>query len=321
MTRQKVIAFRDKYGVRPLSIGTLDGAYLLASETCAFNAIKGAKFLRHVKPGEMVIFDKASVRSGKGFESRMLKNHSEEVPLPAWCIFEGIYFSDPRSKQNGVFHEDFRQKCGERIFQDNSEFFNDLDNPIIVPILDSGKQGGIGFQKASNLPYKEYFMRRHNAPKGNGRSYTGPSQSKREEIAYMKLDLREDKVKDKTIITVDDSIVRSTTATINNRRLREAGAKYIVNVILSPKIVDVCKLGMDHQVRKELVAYNHPTEEEISRITGADKTFYLSLESLNEIVQNTYKAGICSGCFGGRYPEEGVPYGSKDTEKLVKVGR
>ena len=177
----------------------------------------------------MIVFDKNSIRSGKGFTSIKFAEPNEH-----WCIFEGIYFSDPRSQYNGYYHEDFRQECGKSLYLDNKDFFDDLkqkygDKVVVVPILDSGKQSAIGFSKISNIGYKEYFQRRHNAPKGSGRSFTASLQKEREFIAYMKLDLREEKIKDKIIITLDDSNVRGTTSKIYNARLRMAGAKQIIN--------------------------------------------------------------------------------------------
>ncbi len=302
MTKSKVVALRDAYGVRPLSIAKLDGGYLVASETTAFRIFNDAEFIRHIKPGEMVVFDKGTIQSGGKFESIQITNPKEH-----WCIFEGIYFSDPRSEYNGFMHEDFRALCGETVYQENKAYFDSLkpqfgDNVRVVPILDSGKQGARGFTKASGIVYREYFMRRHNAPKAGGRSYTAENQEARGLIAYMKLDLRGESVKGKVIITVDDSIVRATTARRNNKKLRDAGVEKIINVILSPPITDTCYLGMDHQMRDKLFAFSFQTEEERSKESGADKIIYLSSDGLNRIVSETYNVGICSGCFGGNYP-------------------
>ena len=301
MTKSKVIALRDQYGVKPLSIAQLGGGYLIASETSAFRIFDKSEFIKEVKPVEMVIFDKKSVRSGEGFKSIQFAEPKEH-----WCVFEGIYFSSPRSKYNNFMHEDFRQRCGMKVYHENKEFFENLNDlgydKCIIPILDSGKQGAVGFQKASKFDYKEYFMRRHNAPKSKGRSYTASKHQDREYIAHMKLDLRAEKIKDKVIITLDDSEVRGVTSKENNKRMRDAGAKMIINVLLSPKITSPCYLGMDHQKHKELIAYKCETEDKIAKESGADKTIYLSLEGLNKVVDETYKCGICSGCFGGKYP-------------------
>ena len=196
--------------------------------------------------------------------------------------------------------------CGMAVYDGNMGFFDSLkekfgNNIYTVPILDSGKHGAWGFEKASRIPNREYFMRRHDARKASGRSYTAADQASRDQIASMKLDLRTEMIPGKAIVTVDDSSVRGTTARRYNKRLRDAGAEFIVNVIVSPPLIDTCYLGMNHQLREELLAFNK-TEEQISRETGADKTIYLSLNGLNTIVNNTYKCGTCTGCFGGNYP-------------------
>jgi amidophosphoribosyltransferase len=293
-TPDKLVALRDKYGVRPLSIATMGKGYLAASETSAFHILKKQKanFLREVEPGEMVVFDK------KGMHSTHYAKPQEHT-----CVFEFAYFSDPHSCYKGFEHTDFRWRCGVRVYEENKAFFDGFKGKPdvrVIPILDSGKQGAWGFTEASGLSYREYFLRRHNAPRA-GRSYTAPTQLERQLVANAKLDLREDKVKGRTVITVDDSNVRGTTARNNNDRLREAGAAKIINVYLMPPIVDVCCLGMDHQKTSELVATGR-TNEQIAKNVHADHVFYLSPAGLNKIVNETYKSGICSGCFGGRYP-------------------
>lgn len=302
MTKTKVIALRDKYGVRPLSIAKLGDGYVLSSETSAFNIFEDADFVRDIKPGEMVVFDKKNVKNGEGFYSIQYAKPNEH-----WCIFEGIYFSDPRSEYNGFMHEDFRQLCGKEVYLENKDFFESLKskykrNLAVVPILDSGKQGAIGFKKMfGHEYYKEYFQRTHNAPKSKGRSYTASSDKERISKAHMKLDLRKDKVCGKAVITVDDSLVRGNTAKKNNERLRNAGVEYIVNVIVSPKIKDVCFTGMDHQTKNELLAYRAADNSEIAKNVLADNVVYLSLEGLEKLAFENYGVGICDGCFGGQY--------------------
>jgi len=306
MTPSKLIALRDKFGVRPLSIAQMGEGYLVASETAAFRIFEDeAKFIRHINPGEMVIFDRDEVKAGKGFRSIQYVASSKD--LEAWCIFEGIYFSDPRSEHNGYMHEDFRQECGRKVYEENKQLFEKLkmefgDKIAMIPMLDSGKQGSIGFSKASGIPYKEYFMRRHNAPQPIGRSYTAAYQEEREMIAKMKSDLRSEKVNGICAITGDDSEVRGTTITSNNKRLRKSGAKYIVNVVFSPMLRGTCREGMDHQTSNELIAHQCDYDlEKISKSTGADITIYLTPPGLHELAAENYRSGICSGCFGGRY--------------------
>lgn len=171
----------------------------------------------------------------------------------------------------------------------------------IVPILDSGKHTAIGLQKATNIPYKEYFLRIHDTPNSNVRSFTSATNEERIKTAMQKLHLRKDKIFGKSIINVDDSIVRATTMRIANDRLRKAGARYITTCISSPPIVDICPNGMDFHTKEELAAANKSIDE-IAKQIGADRLIYLSLPGLQRVVNRTYKTGICSGCFGGRYP-------------------
>ncbi len=290
MTTDKTIALRDRFGVRPLSISSLRGGYLVCSESFAFDQYEDSKFLRDVKPGEMIIFEK----NKRGFRSRQYAESDEH-----FCIFEGIYFSNPRSKHNGCFHEDFRQELGKEIAHENP----DLKGDCIIPVLDSGKHAAIGLQKATGIPYKEYFLRVHNPPNVNIRSFTSPTIEEREKAAMQKLHLRKDKIIGKSVIVVDDSIVRAVTMKKINERLRRAGAKYITTCISAPPILDVCHSGMDFHTKEELAA-SYATVNEIARMINTDKLIYLSPEGLQKVVSRTYKTGFCSGCFGGRYPVE-----------------
>jgi amidophosphoribosyltransferase len=299
-TPNQLFAVRDKYGVRPLSVARLKEGYLVASETCAFRMFDDSEYLRDVRPGEMVIFNKSTIKTSDGFKSIKFADSKE-----SFCSFECIYFSDPRSEYNGFMHEDFRFLCGEKVYTENKDLFNSLRNEgsLIVPILDSGKHGARGLSNASGIPYKEIFQRRHNTPTGQGRSYTSSSDWEREYVAMMKLDLRREEIKDKTVISVDDSNVRGKTATINNQRLRRAGAKRIINVFMSPMISEPCYYGMDHQTHDELIASNYKTLDAIAENIGSDLAIYISLQGLKDTFKQTYNCGICTGCFGGEYPK------------------
>lgn len=289
LTPNNVFAIRDRFGVRPLSIGKLGNGFLVCSENYAFDQYPKCKLVRDIEPGEMIVFDKnnSSFRSIKYAEA---EEH--------FCIFEGIYFSSPRTSYNGFIHEDFRQELGKKVFEENP----DIRGDFILPVLDSGKHAGIGLFKASDIPYKEYFLRIHNPPRSNSRSFTSATWEERIRTAYQKLHLRKDKIKKRRAIVVDDSIVRATTMKIINKRLRAAGASYIINCISSPRIIDVCPNGMDYQDKQQLVAANKSISETRDFI-GADELIYITLEGLKEVVSRTYKCGICTGCFGGKYPE------------------
>ncbi len=286
-TADKIIVLRDRYGVRPLSMGKIRKGYLIASENYTFDQYPDCEEVEDIKPAEMVIFDNKS--------NEITKIQYAE-PEERFCIFEGIYFSDPRSRYNGYWHEDFRYELGRKIYEENP----DITGDVVIPVLDSGKHAALGFSEASGIPYKEYFRRLYNPPRIQRRSFTSVTTEERIRTAYQKLHLRKEKIKGKRVIVMDDSIVRSTTTRVINQRLREAGAKEIINCISAPPITDTCPYGMDFQDRQELIAYNRSIEE-IEELIASDKLIYLSLKGLEEVAQKTYRCGICSGCFGGHY--------------------
>lgn len=301
-TPTKTIAVRDRHGIRPLHYAKMEDGWLIASESSAFRTFINASYVDQVKPGEMIIFDNNIPNSIAPQKEQVITGASY---MP--CIFERIYFSEPRSKEEGIMHQEFRRACGRQLVRENKELFYQLaqDEAIIVPILDSGKDGAIGVRLESELNTEDYFLRRHNAPNVNGRSYTQPTSEERERRAYAKLDLLTEDVKGKTIVTVDDSVVRSTTAQIFNERLNKAGAKKVVNVVVSPMVRDICFLGMNHQDASELAANKYKTESALARAIGSDEIIYLSQKGLQQTVQDIY--GIktfCGGCFGMEYPTQ-----------------
>lgn len=288
MSEQHTFALRDRYGVRPLSIGQIGEGYLLCSESFTFDQYPECTHIGDVSPGEMIIFTHGS----PGFRRRSFAEADEH-----FCIFEGIYFSDPRSQYNGYWHEDFRHKLGQKIHTEHPELTGDC----IVPILDSGRHAAWGLSESTGIPYRELFQRLHNPPRSRRRSFTAVTYEERARTAYQKLHLRPEKVRGKDIIVVDDSIVRSTTMRIFVQRLREAGAHSVTVCISAPPIQNICPYGMDFQEHSQLIAYRR-TIEEIRTHIQADRLIYLSLEGLQDVVEKTYRCGTCNGCFGGRYP-------------------
>lgn len=286
-TREKLIALRDPSGVRPMSIAKINDGFLVCSENYTFDQYRNCEPIGDIQPGEMVIFE---------HNSSNFKRMQYAEPEESFCVFEGIYFSDPRSQYNGFWHEDFRFELGRQIFRENP----DLQGDCIIPVLDSGKHAAWGLSEASGVPYREHFKRLHNPPRANLRSFTSSKDEDRMRTAYQKLHLRKELVRGKRVIIVDDSVVRSTTIQIINQRLREAGAVEIINCISAPPIKNICPFGMDFQDRQQLVAYERSIED-IRQKVGADRLIYLSLEGLQDVVKETYKCGICSGCFGGNY--------------------
>jgi len=289
MTPDKLIAMRDKFGIRPLSIAQLDDGHLIASETYALDQYPKAKLAGDLGAGEMAIFEKGKL----GFTIDQYVDADEH-----FCIFEGVYFANPRTRYNGVYHEDFRYECGIELYKENPW----LKADIIVPVLDSGKQATMGLAKAMGLEYQEPFLRIHNPPGAADRSFTAPTMEEQVDAAYKKLHLRPDKVKGKRVLVVDDSIVRSTTMKIIIERLRDAGALEITVAIAAPPIINMCPYGIDFHDMKRLVARHYESEEEIAKHIGADKLVYLSPKGVDNVNKRTYKIGICSGCYSGEYP-------------------
>lgn len=288
ITPDKVIAMRDKFGVRPLSVGTLGSGYLICSETWAMDQFPEVSYENGIGPGEMLIFRRGT---------REIEKREYASPQERWCVFEGIYFSHPRSRHHGEYHEDFRMELGKQLVEENPSLTADC----IIPVLDSGKYAAKGLAHALSVEYCEAFTRNHNPPRAQSRSFTAPTDEDRVAAAYKKLHLRPDLVKGKNVIVVDDSIVRSTTMRIITERLREAGARYITACISAPPITDVCLYGMDFQVPEQLIARGR-TIEGIKEVIGADHLIYLSKQGLRDVVGRTYNAGICMGCFGEGYP-------------------
>ena len=284
---QKLIALRDRYGIRPLSVGRIGEGYVLGSESYALEQFPECVDIRDMKAGEMCVFSEDGMHSLQYAEP---DNH--------FCIFEGIYFSNPRSMYNGCYHEDFRKALGRQILEENPEIKN---ADIIIPVLSSGKFAAQGLHQSSGVPYEEAFLRIQNPPRSPSRSFTASTWEQRERTVHKKLNLRKDKVYGKNVVVVDDSIVRSNTMNIINKRLREAGVKSITTAISAPTITDTCPYGIDIQTRSELVAASNSVEE-IRENIGSDKLFYLSVDGLNKISESHYKVGICTGCFGQKYP-------------------
>jgi len=288
LTKEKLYAIKDRFGVRPLSVANYKNGYLVCSETSAFDQFPEAKHVCDISPGEMVVFHKGS---------KEIERVQYAKPRKLSCVFEWIYFSNPRSRENGVYHEDFRKETGRQIALENPQIYGN----VVVPILDSGKHAALGLAEELGIKYNELFQRTHSYKILQSRSFTAPTFEERKRIVEKKLNLREGSVAGKDVIIVDDSIVRSTTMKILVERLKNAGARKVTVCIASPPITNICPSGMDYQETTQIIAYGK-TIGEIRNIIGADELIYLSLNGLKKVVKRTYKCGICSGCFGGKYP-------------------
>lgn len=278
MTKNRIYACRDKYGLRPLSIGRLGDGYVLSSETCAFDAI-GAEFIRDMEPGEIVTVD------GHGIRSRRYSEYRRN----AMCAMEYIYFARPDSDIEGCNVHSFRKETGRLLWNEAP-----ADADIVVGVPDSSLSAAMGYSEASGLPYEMGLIKN----KYIGRTFIYPSQSMREKGVRMKLSAVKTIVKGKKVALIDDSVVRGTTSRRIVTMLREAGAREVHLRIASPMIKSPCFYGVDISTYEELLCA-HKSVSEVTETIGADSVAFLSEEAL-------FRAGgrsdLCLACFNGRYP-------------------
>jgi len=280
MNNDIMIAARDPNGFRPLEIGKLDGAYIVASETCAFDLIN-AKWIATVEPGEMVVFSKRGIK----------KIRYAERQRSAMCVFEFIYFARPDSM---IFHRsvnDIRRGLGNQLGKESP-----IAADVVIPVPDSGVCAAIGYSEATGIKYDMGLIRNHYV----GRTFIEPSQEIRDFGVRLKLNPVREIIQGKRIVVVDDSIVRGTTSKKIIKMIRAAGAKEIHYRISSPPIYNPCFYGMDFPTRDELIA-NSQSIEQIRKYIRADSLAYLSLEGLIKTVGGR-KDKFCMACFDGDYP-------------------
>lgn len=276
-----MVAVRDPYGFHPLSVGRLDGAPLVASETCAFD-LMDAEYEHCMKPGEMFIV------SENGESSEMLGGVIPEKPKQ--CIFELIYFARPDSY---VFNEQVyicRKNMGWQLSHESTP---DVD--FVMPFPDSGVYPAVGFAQCAELPYEHAMIRNHYV----GRTFIQPSQSMRSFGVRVKINPVRAMIEGKRICIVDDSIVRGTTMITRVHKLRELGAKEVHIRISCPPIRFPCYYGIDFASPKELIAANHSLEE-MKKMLDVDSLHYLSIEGLLRSVMHS--DSYCLACFNGEYP-------------------
>jgi amidophosphoribosyltransferase len=285
ITRRKLIGMRDPYGVRPLVLGRLDGAYVFASETCALDII-GARYVRDVEPGEIVIADDHGLRSIKPFA---------KVPR-RFCIFEYIYFARPDSTLEGRNVYGVRKRIGAELAQQSP-----VAADLVVPVPDSGVPAAIGFAEASGIPFELGIVRNHYV----GRTFIEPSQQIRLLGVRLKHNANAARLKDKRVVLVDDSIVRGTTSVKIVQMVRNAGAREVHLRISSPPTTHSCFYGIDTPERSELLAASRNLEE-MARYIGVDSLAYLTIDGLYRAVgeqkRDESRPQYCDACFTGAYP-------------------
>ncbi|MEK3888370.1 amidophosphoribosyltransferase [Bacillus sp. FSL K6-3431] len=296
LTENKMYAALDPTGIRPLSIGLLEDAYVIASETCAFDQI-GATFLREVLPGELITIDDDGVRSMTFAQRRQRK----------LCAMEYVYLSRPDSNLNYVNVHASRKQMGKELAKEAK-----VDADIVIGVPDSSISAAIGFAEEIGLPYEIGIIKNRYV----GRTFIQPSQELREQGVKMKLSPVRGIIEGKSVIMIDDSIVRGTTSKRIVQMLKNAGAKEVHVRIASPAIQNPCYYGIDISTRDELIACNH-TSNEIAEIIGAESIAYLSEEGLERAIlkDRSINQGLCTACMTGKYPvkkdhEKEMPYTS-----------
>ena len=279
LTPEYLLVARDPHGFRPLCIGRVNGAYAVASETCAFDLID-AEYLRDVEPGEVVRIEGGSLES--------------QMPLPreksAYCIFEHIYFSRPDSLVFGRTVNASRREMGKNLAREHP-----VRADVVVPVPDSGVSAAIGYSQESGIPLEFGLIRNHYI----GRTFIEPKQSIRNFGVKIKLNPVREILRNKSIVLIDDSIVRGTTSRKIMHLIRAVGVKEIHVRITSPPLIAPCYYGIDIPTRHELIA-SAKSVDEICKYIGADTLGYLSLDAVLKSVED--KNQYCSACFSDSYP-------------------
>ncbi|KKM10449.1 amidophosphoribosyltransferase [Clostridiales bacterium PH28_bin88] len=297
MSEDRLVAVRDPWGNRPLCVGKLGDAYVVASETCALDTI-GAEFLRDLNPGEIVVIDAQGLCSVQ----------TMAAPHRAMCMFEFVYLARPDSTIDGETVNVVRWEMGRQLAR---EYKVEADMVISVP--DSGTTAAVGYAEESGIPFKEGLMKNRYI----GRTFIQPSQKMRDLGVRLKLNPIREVLRGQRVIMVDDSIVRGTTSKKIVQLLREAGVKEVHLLVSSPPILHPCYYGIDTSARAELIAAEHDLEE-IREYIGADSLYYLSLEGMLKSSRSD-PANFCVACFSGHYPIE-VPRSHKRNKFALEAG-
>lgn len=283
LTKDKLVALRDPNGFRPLCLGKkANGTLVVASETCALDLIE-ATYIRDIEPGEILIIDQ------KGQDSFFPLGKSK----PSFCIFEHVYFARPDSDIFGLNVYSCRKRMGEILARECK-----IDADFVMPFPDSGNYAAIGFSQASGIPLEMGVIRNHYV----GRTFIQPSQSMRDFSVRVKLNPVRSFLKDKSVIIIEDSIIRGTTGKSRVQSLRQAGAKEVHMLISCPPTRFPCYYGIDFPSQNQLIAAQN-TIEEIRKFLGLDTLYYLSLDGLVEATGMTAD-NFCLACFNNIYPIE-----------------
>ena len=283
MTEKSLIAARDPNGIRPLCLGKTENGWIIASETCAIDAVNGT-YVRDIQPGEIVIINDDGVLSFE-FGERTSKRT---------CIFEYVYFARPDSIIDGISVQQARYTFGAALARESG-----VPADVVIGVPDSGLGAAVGYANASGIPYATGIVKN----KYIGRTFIAPTQKERENMVFVKLNAVPCDVKGKRVVVIDDSIVRGTTSKRLVQILRRAGATEVHFRISSPQVKFPCYFGINTPTRGELISAKH-TVEEIKEMIGADSLAFLSADGMMEACKavNPDSYGFCKGCFTGEYP-------------------
>jgi amidophosphoribosyltransferase len=302
LSEKKMIGARDPLGIRPLVLGDLDGAYILASETCALDII-GARFVRDIKPGEMVIV------TDKGVESRF----PFEKTKPRFCIFEYVYFARPDSIIEGRNVYEARKKIGTELAVESP-----VEADLVVPVPDSGVPAAIGFAQGSGIPFELGIIRNHYV----GRTFIQPTAAIRHMGVKLKHNANKRMLEGKRVVLVDDSIVRGTTSQKIVQMVREAGAREVHMRIASPPTMSSCFYGVDTPEKAKLLA-SRMSIEEMADFIRVDSLAFLSIDGLyravNEPSRNNEQPQFCDACFTGDYPTQLTDHEGVDNVRTLSL--
>jgi amidophosphoribosyltransferase len=290
MTKDRVVAFRDPHGLRPLAVGMLEPQtpggeprYCVASESCAFDII-GAKFLRDVEPGEVVTL------GAEGLQSRIISPGQRR----AFCVFEYIYFARPDTRMNGHALQVARGRMGEILWRESP-----VEADLVIAVPDSGNAAARGLARAAGLPQDDGFVKNRYV----ARTFIQPGQELRKHGLRLKFNPLPEVIAGKRLVVVDDSIVRGNTTRQIVQMLKDGGAAEVHMRISAPPIKHPCHYGIDMSTREEMIAHGRTTEEVAAEL-GCDSLHYLSLDGVYEAVGSS-RATHCDACFTGEYPLAG----------------
>mgnify|MGYP004536297507 FL=1 len=283
MTENCLIGVRDPYGIRPLCLGKIEDGWVLASESCAIDAMNGT-FVRDIAPGEILMI------SEDGLKSIRLNERTGKQT----CIFEYVYFARPDSVIDGIPVQQARLKMGEMLAEENP-----VEADVVVGVPDSGIGAALGYSHYSGIPYAMGIVKN----KYIGRTFIAPTQKERENMVFVKLNAVRSEIQGKRVVVIDDSIVRGTTSRRLVQILRRAGAKEVHFRVSSPPVKFPCYLGIDTPTKTELISSAHDVEQ-IRKEIGADTLSFISLEGMIKSLVSCKKDsdGFCRGCFCGEYP-------------------